>query len=85
MSLTAVMVFALGPAGSGKTYLAVACAVNALERDQVKRVWFDGPNSYELAVSGETVKFVQELNMFYQKQPALRPLRQQRVSKPFFQ
>lgn len=46
---------------------------NAIERDQVKRVWFDGPNAYELAISGETVKFAQELNLFYQNRPALRP------------
>jgi len=30
--------FAIGPAGTGKTYLAVACAVDALERDSVKRM-----------------------------------------------
>src|SRR5260370_38336398 len=30
--------FAIGPAGTGKTYLAVACAVDALERDSVKRI-----------------------------------------------
>ncbi len=30
--------FGIGPAGTGKTYLAVACAVDALERDQVKRI-----------------------------------------------
>ncbi len=29
--------FGIGPAGTGKTYLAVACAVDALERDKVKR------------------------------------------------
>jgi phosphate starvation-inducible PhoH-like protein len=28
----------IGPAGTGKTYLAVACAVDALERDRVKRI-----------------------------------------------
>src|SRR3972149_1833277 len=28
----------IGPAGTGKTYLAVACAVDALERDKVKRI-----------------------------------------------
>jgi len=28
----------IGPAGNGKTYLAVACAVDALERDKVKRI-----------------------------------------------
>jgi phosphate starvation-inducible PhoH-like protein len=30
--------FGIGPAGTGKTYLAVACAVDALERDTVKRI-----------------------------------------------
>jgi phosphate starvation-inducible PhoH-like protein len=30
--------FSIGPAGTGKTYLAVACAVDALERDAVKRI-----------------------------------------------
>jgi phosphate starvation-inducible PhoH-like protein len=30
--------FGIGPAGTGKTYLAVACAVDALERDAVKRI-----------------------------------------------
>ncbi|RTZ72276.1 MAG: phosphate starvation-inducible protein PhoH [Gammaproteobacteria bacterium] len=30
--------FGVGPAGTGKTYLAVACAVDALERDQVRRI-----------------------------------------------
>ena len=28
----------IGPAGTGKTYLAVACAVNALENDEVQRL-----------------------------------------------
>jgi phosphate starvation-inducible PhoH-like protein len=30
--------FGIGPAGTGKTWLAVACAVEALERDQVSRI-----------------------------------------------
>lgn len=30
--------FGVGPAGTGKTYLAVASAVNALERDRVRRI-----------------------------------------------
>ena len=34
--------FAIGPAGTGKTYLAVACAVDALERDAVKRIVAEG-------------------------------------------
>src|SRR5919109_1424704 len=32
------LTFGIGPAGTGKTYLAVACAVDALERDKVKRI-----------------------------------------------
>ena len=30
--------FGIGPAGTGKTYLAVACAVGALESEQVRRL-----------------------------------------------
>jgi phosphate starvation-inducible PhoH-like protein len=30
--------FGIGPAGTGKTYLAVACAVDALEREQIRRI-----------------------------------------------
>lgn len=30
--------FGIGPAGTGKTYLAVACAIDALEKDLVKRL-----------------------------------------------
>ena len=30
--------FGIGPAGTGKTYLAVACAVDALERERVRRI-----------------------------------------------
>ena len=30
--------FGIGPAGTGKTYLAVACAVAALEQNQIKRL-----------------------------------------------
>ena len=35
--------FGIGPAGTGKTYLAVACAVDALERDAVKRIVLPRP------------------------------------------
>ncbi|MDP1755996.1 MAG: PhoH family protein, partial [Pseudohongiella sp.] len=35
--------FGIGPAGTGKTYLAVACAVDALEREQVKRLVLTRP------------------------------------------
>jgi hypothetical protein len=35
--------FGVGPAGTGKTYLAVACAVDALERDAVQRIVLTRP------------------------------------------
>ncbi|MCQ2203767.1 MAG: PhoH family protein [Bacteroidales bacterium] len=37
------MVFAVGPAGSGKTYLAIALAVRALKAKQVKRIILSRP------------------------------------------
>ncbi|MCC5922541.1 MAG: PhoH family protein [Crocinitomicaceae bacterium] len=37
------MVFAVGPAGTGKTYTAVACAVRALKNKQVKRIILTRP------------------------------------------
>ena len=35
--------FGIGPAGTGKTYLAVACAVDALERSAVQRIVLTRP------------------------------------------
>ena len=35
--------FGIGPAGTGKTYLAVACASDALERSQVQRIILTRP------------------------------------------
>ena len=35
--------FGIGPAGTGKTYLAVACAVDALERNGVQRIVLTRP------------------------------------------
>src|SRR4029078_7578284 len=32
------LIFGIGPAGTGKTYLAVACAVEALQTDRVRRI-----------------------------------------------
>ena len=32
------LVFAVGPAGTGKTYLAVAMAVEALKRREIRRI-----------------------------------------------
>ena len=37
------MAFGIGPAGTGKTFLAVACAVDALERTQVQRIVLTRP------------------------------------------
>lgn len=37
------MVFAVGPAGTGKTYTAVACAVRALKSKQVRRIILTRP------------------------------------------
>lgn len=37
------MVFAIGPAGTGKTYTAVACAVRALKNKQVRRIILTRP------------------------------------------
>ena len=35
--------FGIGPAGTGKTYLAVACAVHYLEQDLVKKIFLARP------------------------------------------
>ncbi len=35
--------FGIGPAGTGKTFLAVACAVDALERDTIKHIILTRP------------------------------------------
>src|SRR5699024_9925089 len=35
--------FGIGPAGTGKTWLAVACAIDALERDNVQRLVLTRP------------------------------------------
>src|SRR6266478_501934 len=59
----------IGPAGTGKTYLAVACAVDALERDKVKRLVLVRP----AVEAGERLGFLP--GDFAQKvDPYLRPL-----------
>ncbi len=37
------IIFGVGPAGTGKTYLAVACAISMLERDEVSRIILSRP------------------------------------------
>src|SRR5690554_8177283 len=48
------MVFAVGPAGTGKTYTAVACAVRALKNKQVRRIILTRP----AVEAGESLGFL---------------------------
>ena len=61
--------FAIGPAGTGKTYLAVACAVDALERDTVKRIVLVRP----AVEAGERLGFLPG-DLAQKVDPYLRPL-----------
>ncbi len=61
--------FSIGPAGTGKTYLAVACAVDALERDYVKRIVLVRP----AVEAGERLGFLPG-DMAQKVDPYLRPL-----------
>jgi len=61
--------FGVGPAGTGKTYLAVACAVDALERDLVKRVILVRP----AVEAGEKLGFLPG-DLAQKVDPYLRPL-----------
>jgi phosphate starvation-inducible protein PhoH and related proteins len=61
--------FGVGPAGTGKTYLAVACAVDALERDQVKRIVLTRP----AVEAGERLGFLPG-DLAQKVDPYLRPL-----------
>ena len=61
--------FGIGPAGTGKTYLAVACAVDALERDQVKRIILTRP----AVEAGERLGFLPG-DLAQKIDPYLRPL-----------
>ncbi len=61
--------FGVGPAGTGKTYLAVACAVDALERDRVRRVVLVRP----AVEAGERLGFLPG-DLAQKIDPYLRPL-----------
>ncbi len=61
--------FGIGPAGTGKTYLAVACAVQALESDRVRRVCLVRP----AVEAGERLGFLPG-DMAQKIDPYLRPL-----------
>ena len=61
--------FGIGPAGTGKTYLAVACAVDALERSAVQRIVLTRP----AVEAGEKLGYLPgDLNQ--KVDPYLRPL-----------
>ncbi|MEP7261661.1 MAG: PhoH family protein [Usitatibacter sp.] len=61
--------FCVGPAGTGKTYLAVAAAVDALERDAVKRIVLTRP----AVEAGEKLGFLPG-DLAQKVDPYLRPL-----------
>lgn len=61
--------FGIGPAGTGKTYLAVACAVDALERELAKRIVLVRP----AVEAGERLGFLPG-DLAQKVDPYLRPL-----------
>ncbi len=61
--------FGIGPAGTGKTYLAVACAVDALERNAVQRIILTRP----AVEAGERLGFLPG-DLAQKVDPYLRPL-----------
>jgi phosphate starvation-inducible PhoH-like protein len=61
--------FGMGPAGTGKTYLAVACAVDALERESVRRIVLTRP----AVEAGERLGFLPG-DLAQKVDPYLRPL-----------
>ena len=61
--------FGIGPAGTGKTYLAVACAVQALLRDEVQRIMLVRP----AVEAGEKLGFLPG-DLAQKVDPYLRPL-----------
>lgn len=63
------LTFGIGPAGTGKTFLAVACAVEALETDQVQRLILVRP----AVEAGERLGFLPG-DMMQKVDPYLRPI-----------
>ncbi len=62
-------IFGIGPAGTGKTYLAVASAVEALEQDRVRRIVLTRP----AVEAGERLGFLPG-DLAQKIDPYLRPL-----------
>lgn len=67
--LTNDISFGIGPAGTGKTYLAVACAVDALERQEIRRILLTRP----AVEAGEKLGFLPG-DLSQKVDPYLRPL-----------
>lgn len=67
--LTTDVVFGVGPAGTGKTYLAVACAVQALISDEIDRIVLVRP----AVEAGERLGFLPG-DIGQKVDPYLRPL-----------
>jgi phosphate starvation-inducible PhoH-like protein len=63
------IVFGIGPAGTGKTYLAMACAVEALKKQEVRRIVLIRP----AIEAGESLGFLPG-DMYEKISPYLRPL-----------
>ena len=63
------LTFGIGPAGTGKTYLAVACAVEALQRETVRRIVLVRP----AVEAGERLGFLPG-DMSQKIDPYLRPM-----------
>jgi phosphate starvation-inducible protein PhoH and related proteins len=63
------LTFGIGPAGTGKTFLAVACAVDALERSTVQRIVLTRP----AVEAGERLGFLPG-DLAQKVDPYLRPL-----------
>ena len=63
------LTFGVGPAGTGKTYLAVACAVEALQSDRVRRIVLVRP----AVEAGERLGFLPG-DLTQKVDPYLRPM-----------
>lgn len=63
------IVFGIGPAGTGKTYLAMACAVEALKKEEVRRIILTRP----AIEAGESLGYLPG-DMYEKISPYLRPL-----------
>src|SRR5690349_15428653 len=66
---TSDLTFGIGPAGTGKTYLAVACAVEALQTDRVRRIVLVRP----AVEAGERLGFLPG-DLTQKVDPYLRPM-----------